>query len=63
MPEYRIYVVGRDGHFSNVKTVECDDDQKAAQEAAQVFDGHDVEIWEQSRFVARFPSNDPKSAV
>jgi hypothetical protein len=60
MPEYRIYVVGSDGHFARVDTVECADDQEATQKALQAADGHDVELWERGRFVARFPSNKPK---
>jgi hypothetical protein len=40
--------------------VECADDQEAVETAMQKVDGLDVEIWDQKRFVARLPGNNPK---
>ena len=45
---------------SKIEIVECADDQEATHKALQAVDGHNVELWELSRFVARFPSHDPK---
>jgi hypothetical protein len=54
MPEYRIYIVGSDGHFFNSVPLECADDSEAADQAKQLVDGHDVELWQRDRKVARF---------
>jgi hypothetical protein len=43
MPAFRIYTVGRDGHFKGVKGIECADDQEAIHEAQQALDGRDIE--------------------
>jgi len=51
MPTYRIYTVGRDGHFSGVIDIECADDQEAIQKAEQAVDGYDVELWQRGRFI------------
>jgi hypothetical protein len=36
MPEYRIYIVGSDGHFYDSVPLECDDDTDAAEKAKQL---------------------------
>ena len=56
MPAFRIYLVGRDGHFQSAKDIECADDQEAIQNAQQLVDGHDVELWERGRFITRLAS-------
>ena len=53
MPAFRIYTVGRDGHFKGVKGIECADDQEAIHEAQQALDGRDIELWERGRFITR----------
>jgi hypothetical protein len=55
MPQYRIYKVGRDGQFSGVDLVECTDDQEAIQKARQAVNGQAIELWQQTRFIVRFP--------
>ena len=35
MAEYRIYPIGRDGHFSGIEHIKCSNDQEAIQEAKQ----------------------------
>ena len=58
---YRIYTIGSDGKFAGVpKLIECSDDEEAVAKAMQVVDGHDVEIWEAMRLVARLPRQTPK---
>jgi hypothetical protein len=53
MPNYRIYVVGPDGHFLAGEYVVCADDQEATEKAKQAADGHDVELWERDGFIVR----------
>jgi hypothetical protein len=54
MPEYRVYIVGSDGHFFNSVELECADDDAAMEQAEQLVDGHDVELWQRDRKVATF---------
>jgi hypothetical protein len=54
MPEYRVYSVGSDGHFFNSVPLECADDAEATEHAKQLVDGHDVELWQRDRKIARF---------
>ena len=63
MPEFRIYTIGRDGHFSDAKNIECADDQEAIQKAQQTLDGHDVELWQRDRFIVRRSSVPPKAKI
>ncbi len=53
MPEYRIYVVGPDGHFVNFKPLVCARDDEALAEAKQLVDGYDIELWSGPRFIIR----------
>jgi hypothetical protein len=43
MSEYRVYVIGYDGHFIKL---ECADDKAAIESAKQFIDGHDIELWQ-----------------
>jgi hypothetical protein len=62
MPKYRIFTVGRDQHFSGMpKIVECVDDNDAVDQAMQLANGLDLEIWDHKRMVARLPSSPPKA--
>jgi hypothetical protein len=54
MPEYRAYIVGSDGHFERAIEFECADDDAAMRQAERLIDGHDVELWQRARKVARF---------
>ena len=54
MPEYRIYIIGSDGHFHSAVPLKCDDDAEAMKQAEQLVDGHDVELWQRDRKVAMF---------
>jgi hypothetical protein len=55
MANYRVYVVGSDGHFIDVVALECGDDAEATKRAAQLVDGHDVELWQGARKVVTLP--------
>ena len=62
MPAYRIYFIDRTDHISGPpKIIDCANDQEAIQKASQFVDRHDVELWERSRLVMRFPHNPKKS--
>jgi hypothetical protein len=60
MPEYRAYIVGQDGHFYSSKSLDCPDDVGASEAAKQLVDGHDVELWQRDRMVAK-SSTGPKT--
>ena len=53
MPEYRAYIIGLDGHFYGVVPLDCADDAEAMERAKQLLDGHDIELWQLDRKVAR----------
>jgi hypothetical protein len=52
MPEYRVYTVGLDGHYTGSHELECADDAEAMERAQQLVDGRDVELWQRARKVA-----------
>jgi hypothetical protein len=62
MIEYRAFTVGPDGHFVHSEALICADDSEAIAKAGQFVDGHDVELWSGTRFVARL-SHKPKSGI
>jgi hypothetical protein len=57
MTYYRAYLIGRDGHFMKAVDLVCDDDDGAKKCARQMVDGHDVELWEHDRRVAKFDAH------
>jgi hypothetical protein len=54
MPDYRVYVVGSDGHFFDYIPLECADDAQAIEQARQLVDGHDIELWHRARKIVAF---------
>jgi hypothetical protein len=54
MAEYRAYVVGRDGHIQNRIDLVCVDEDAAKEQARQLVDGHDVELWQGDHKIATF---------
>ena len=61
MPEYRAYILGIDGHrFIRVAEFSSDysDDGAALNAAKKLIDGHDVEVWDCGRLVARLDHRD-----
>jgi hypothetical protein len=61
MPDYRAYIVSSDGHFFNSVPLECVDDNEAMKQAEQLVDGHDVELRQRDRKIARFDQK-PKTS-
>ena len=56
LADYRICVVGIGGHYTEEIFLECPDDNAAKETASQWVDGHDVELWQHGRLVAKFIS-------
>jgi hypothetical protein len=51
--EYRAYTIGPDGHFISHRAFVCANDADATEWAGQLIDGHDIELWNEGRLVAR----------
>jgi hypothetical protein len=58
MPEYRIYSIGLDGYATTADDFECASDREAIEKTLQVAEGHDTELWERDRFIARMFSKE-----
>ena len=55
MADYRIYLMDTDGHiFKSVELI-CANDEQAMEHAQRLAVGHDVELWQLDRQVAKFP--------
>jgi hypothetical protein len=53
MGEYRAYIIGKDAHFVRAIELVCPDDETAKEQAKQLVDGHDIELWQRERLVAK----------
>ena len=49
MHEYRAYIIGPDGHVQSRVDLRCKDVAEAFEQAKQLADGHDVELWQLDR--------------
>jgi hypothetical protein len=54
MPEYRAYLVGPDDHILHCVGLVCDDDEAAKEQAKILADGHNVELWQETRKIAGY---------
>jgi hypothetical protein len=54
MAHYRAYLIDLDGHHIKAVDINCTDDDDARKRAEQMVDGHNVELWEHARRIARF---------
>jgi hypothetical protein len=52
MPDYRVYNIGKDGHFQQSVALDCETDDAAIEFAKQLVDGHDVELWQRNSSTA-----------
>jgi len=50
--EYKIYLMGPDGHIRKAVPVTCGDDQEAIDQAGLYVNRNSVEIWQAARKVA-----------
>jgi hypothetical protein len=62
MSDYRVYIIGSDGHFLKAIQLDCRDDSAAIESAKQFIDGHDIELWQRDRRIARFDSRHQRLA-
>ena len=53
MQEYRAYILGPDGHVQRRIDLVADENT-AKEQAKQLVDGHDVELWQSDRKIATF---------
>jgi hypothetical protein len=51
--DYRIYFLDDEGRIISFKGVVCESDQQAIEQARQLLEGRDAELWQQHRFVVR----------
>jgi len=63
MSEYRIYVIGSDGHFIEAIQLDCSDDKAAIESAKQFVNGHDIELWQRDRKIEAFKRTTSKTAA
>jgi hypothetical protein len=54
MAEYRAYIVGEEGRIVRAVELLCPDDESAKEYAKNLVDGHDVELWQGERKIAKF---------
>ena len=53
MAHYRAYILNRAGRIMEAVDLDCADDAAATESAKQLVDGHDVELWKDTRVVSR----------
>lgn len=53
MPEYRAYILNRDGHIGGFDPIVCSDDEAAIAAAKRLVNGQDVELWQADRMVTK----------
>jgi hypothetical protein len=58
MSYYRAYIIGRDGHFQRAVDLNCSNDEAAIESAKQLINGHDVELWQHDRKIAKFDAKE-----
>jgi hypothetical protein len=54
MNEYRVYLMGPDDHIQSRLDLVCEHEEAAKELAKQLVGGHDVELWQLGRLIARF---------
>lgn len=54
MSDYRAYHVDSNGHFFKSVVVDEPDEAAAIAAARQLVDGHDIELWQRDRKIAKF---------
>lgn len=53
MADYRLYCLDGVGKVASAEWIEADDDEAAIEVAKAMHDGHECELWQGSRLVAR----------
>jgi len=56
MPHYRVYFLDETGRISRPsELIECANDQEAREKAKQFIDGLDIEVWQETRLIVKYP--------
>lgn len=55
---YYAYVIGDGGHISNRIEVLCETDDEAIRCAERLVDGHAIELWQETRMIAKLLPKD-----
>jgi hypothetical protein len=59
MSEFRVYVIGHDGHIvQRIELDQCQNEEEAREAAKRLVDGHDIELWESAHQIERFPHHE-----
>lgn len=53
--DYRLYIIGEDGHIERRLDLEADDDAGALEQTRQYVDGKDLELWHRGQLIAKIP--------
>ena len=48
---YRAYILNEEGHFSGFRELLCSNDEDAKQQALQLLNGEEVELWQEGRLI------------
>jgi hypothetical protein len=56
MADYRVYLIGEDGHFYDCVRLVCRDDAQAIARVERLASGRPVELWQLDRKVAVIPA-------
>ena len=54
MQDFRVFVIGGDGHVRNRIDLWCTDEGEARERAKQLVDDYDVELWHRNKRIAIF---------
>ena len=54
MQHYRAYFLDDSSRIFSVVDLHCDNDEQAREQALELVERHEVELWQGERFVARF---------
>jgi hypothetical protein len=54
MSDYRVYIMGPDGHVIDRVDLLCDNEAEAIRLAKQLVAGRDVELWQLDRMIEPF---------
>lgn len=59
MSGFRAFIMGADGHVQARVDFLCDTEKEALEQAKQLVDGHDIELWQLNRHIRTFKTDDP----
>jgi hypothetical protein len=54
MQHYRAYFLDDSSRIFSVVDLHCENDEQARERALELVERHDVELWQEGRFVERF---------